>query len=876
MKKIYEPDFLRDTVEFYYKYNPDTLMPLLMTALAVNGDLKVGTCCDPGATVFCSLDPGEVAQYDWVRKDPEIGRVVEETRTEGAPGIFASAVLNQDLQEIYDTLQVHDTRTVVQEFHHRIGVLVQHSGNAASERAYRQYAALRLAGMLAEAPRTWLKRNFLPIANDLLEHSGVQPRRSRMVVAEALTSLLRYNGKGTVYNPFAGCALAAAMLGAGDRLFADGDQNPTLLAAARLLVYGTGGPVNAVRCEDSRTWRGGEAFDFVLSTYLGYVDGKTAFDFCLGRCLGTSGWTGRYAGVVSPREFFENRSAEVEEAMNRGWISTIVLLPFGEVAVLVDASPRKNKCDRVCFYDMTHPMLGGRDIKKLLSEPYFARILPLRDVKKKQFMRELIAPKPEEISGKRLVCLKDYVSRIPRRIYDLRGRKAKDRVLAYINRQEVRGQMVLGVDDILRKDVTTLFGPAYRLTRDSLIVNTKGAPNPRLFDADDGAAFFQDGYAFALKEDTDIIWLMTELQEDYVLRQLHPYGMDEMLPEPFTEGQFLNLKLYVEEEGPNFLDDADSPEGQVDMDENADKLEPGTILRGNSMTYTIQKFLGSGFFGYAYSASAEDRALGGTKRVVLKEFFPMRFYHREGIRAVINDPDDRDMINENLEKFYEESSIMGRLGSIPDSHIVPALDSFVSEQTGTAYYVMPFIESGSLEDLQMSGFDFTEPMLIRQVVVPMCKALKTAHAHRVLHLDIKPENILVDANGEALLTDFGVANQYDQDGRLIERKGLHSASDYSAPEAKFADGGMARFGAQSDIFGLAATIFDLASPDLSPHPVMDFSEEDRDLRASLAGAGYTQAFADAVIAGLQFSATSRPKNAQTFLNLFPGYENMKI
>jgi hypothetical protein len=57
---------------------------------------------------------------------------------------------------------------------------------------------------------------------------------------------------------------------------------------------------------------------------------------------------------------------------------------------------------------------------------------------------------------------------------------------------------------------------------------------------------------------------------------------------------------------------------------------------------------------------------------------------------------------------------------------------------------------------------------------------------------------------------------------------------------------------------------------------MDFSDQDKDLRINLAEANCSDAFINAIIAGLQFSATSRPKDAQAFLNLFPGCENIKL
>ena len=87
---------------------------------------------------------------------------------------------------------------------------------------------------------------------------------------------------------------------------------------------------------------------------------------------------------------------------------------------------------------------------------------------------------------------------------------------------------------------------------------------------------------------------------------------------------------------------------------------------------------------------------------------------------------------------------------------------------------------------------------------------------------------------------------------------------------------MVRFGEQPDIYGLAATLYYLATEREDPHSVMDLSEQDLDLRENLDMYGFSKQFADAIVAGLQHSATSRPKNAQAFLNLFPGCEKMKL
>ena len=344
------------------------------------------------------------------------------------------------------------------------------------------------------------------------------------------------------------------------------------------------------------------------------------------------------------------------------------------------------------------------------------------------------------------------------------------------------------------------------------------------------------------------------------------------MPESFTEDQVLALKLnrpVAEEDLPDFGGAGDSSEA------DADKLPFGQKLKGEKTVYTIHQFLGHGYFGYTYSALAHNEATGEEKEVVLKEFYPWRYYHRDGIKACLNDPDQAVFEEENRKKFIEEAKIMHRLGLTPDSHIVPAYEYFKSEDTDTVYYVMPFYNDGSLEDLQNSGFTFSEDMLIKHVVIPMCKALNIAHRNKVLHLDIKPENILVDEQGDAVLIDFGVAKQYDDDNNIISREGLTEYSMFASPELQ-TWGGMVHFGEQPDIYGVAATLYYLATDCEEPHPIMDLSEQDQDIRENLNDYHFSAQFADAVVAGLQFSASSRPKNAQAFLKLFPGCEDIKL
>ena len=859
---------MKESLENYYRYNPDTLMPLFMLSMSVQGKLSITTDVPQGSVAFGRILIEEVLAYDWVRKNASLRKVLSDAYENGASELCAVAEMPESLKQIYDTFHHYDTFTVEQEYHHRIGILYNHSSNKASDTALRQYATLMLAqGMINESIED-LGKNYLEIANDILVMSGLQPERPRLQVARTLAALLDYDYRkgGKVYNPFAGCGIAAAMLGVGDALYADGDVNDKILAVSRILNYCTsGGKMGNIVQRDSGKWEVGFRPDYILSTYRGYVNDMPAFDFCLSKCLEIDGWNGKFAGIISPKDIFERQSPQMRQALDRDWVHTIVLLPFGEVAVLIDTD--KSACYRkkVRFFNGNHPMLSNVDIKALLNGDLYADFIPTRTAKQKNGFRSYIGIELEIRKGCNLVRLGDVVRKISARTYSLKGLPAADRILMTLN-PDVKYDKIVPNDSnaFQRRKIANLFCPAYKLQGKALVVNDSGDLQPRIIDCSQGTAFFQGGYAFELLPDTDTSWLIGELQQDYVGRQLHPYGTDVLLHEHFSEEHVLNLVLNKP------VPTADS---EPDIDTN--KLEAGFVLHGENTEYQIHRFLGHGYFGFAYTAGFHNLKTGEKKEVVLKELFPLKYFHRLYGKLVVNDYKQYGSFNweSDVTNFKKEAEIMNHLGQTEDSHIVPAFEVFYSKDTETYYYSMPFYSKGSLEDLQNSYFDFSEDMLIKKVVLPMCKALNLAHKNRVLHLDIKPENILVEDNGDAVLTDFGVAKQYNEDGEVIYWTSTHSVSEYAAPELKTKSDVMIRFSPLPDIYGLAATLYNLATFE-EPHPITDFSDEEEDCVDRLEIQGFSEKFARAVASGLLVS--TRPKDAQTFLNLFPGCENIKL
>ncbi|MCA9685173.1 MAG: serine/threonine protein kinase, partial [Myxococcales bacterium] len=99
-----------------------------------------------------------------------------------------------------------------------------------------------------------------------------------------------------------------------------------------------------------------------------------------------------------------------------------------------------------------------------------------------------------------------------------------------------------------------------------------------------------------------------------------------------------------------------------------------------------------------------------------------------------------------------------------------------------------------------------------QVLISVCNAVDFAHDRGILHLDLKPDNVMIGSHGEVLLVDWGVAAALEDDGEgrlplVAERKGIVGTPAYMAPEMAGGDG--AALGRHSDVYLLGATLFEV-------------------------------------------------------------------
>ena len=156
----------------------------------------------------------------------------------------------------------------------------------------------------------------------------------------------------------------------------------------------------------------------------------------------------------------------------------------------------------------------------------------------------------------------------------------------------------------------------------------------------------------------------------------------------------------------------------------------------------------------------------------------------------------------HLKRFRLEAEAAARL---EHPGIVPIHE--VGERDGSCYFSMKFVEGG-----QLDASPKREPMPIRQAVELIAKVARTvhyAHEHGILHRDIKPGNILLDAKGEPHLTDFGLARLVESDSSVTQTLDVLGTPSYMAPEQ--AVGNNAAVSSVTDVYGLGAVLYQLVT-----------------------------------------------------------------
>lgn len=237
-------------------------------------------------------------------------------------------------------------------------------------------------------------------------------------------------------------------------------------------------------------------------------------------------------------------------------------------------------------------------------------------------------------------------------------------------------------------------------------------------------------------------------------------------------------------------------------------LRVGTLLRN---IYRIDRYLSSGGFGNTYVATNVEF----DEVVAIKEFFIKGVSQRDSNKTTVSvsNSDNYDLFDKQLQKFKKEAR---RIRKLKNGHIVQVHDLF--EENGTAYYVMDYIDGESLSermDRIHSPLSEAEVMLYYPQILD---ALKAVHDKGIFHLDLKPGNVMVDAQGNVKLIDFGASKQQDTEkGAKDSNSTLMCYTNGYAPREQM-ERSFEKIGPWTDIYALGATLYALLTHQQPPMP----------------------------------------------------------
>ena len=248
-------------------------------------------------------------------------------------------------------------------------------------------------------------------------------------------------------------------------------------------------------------------------------------------------------------------------------------------------------------------------------------------------------------------------------------------------------------------------------------------------------------------------------------------------------------------------------------------LRVGTVLHG---TYRIDRYLSSGGFGNTYVAT--NIQFG--EQYAIKEFFMRGISQRDNNNTTVSvsNTDNRETFASKLEKFKKEAR---RLRKLNNEHIVRVHDLF--EENGTAYYVMDYIDGENLSDrMKRTGNPLSEAEVM-QLLPQILDALQAAHKEGILHLDLKPANIMVDRQGVVKLIDFGASKQQSAQGGATTSTAVSYTNGYAPREQM--EQNLEKFGPWTDFYALGATLYTLLTNKKPPLPsdIDDDGSEDKHL-----------------------------------------------
>lgn len=286
-------------------------------------------------------------------------------------------------------------------------------------------------------------------------------------------------------------------------------------------------------------------------------------------------------------------------------------------------------------------------------------------------------------------------------------------------------------------------------------------------------------------------------------------------------------------------------------------LKPGTRLHAGK--YSVERLLGQGGFGITYRG--RDASLD--RLVAIKEYFPNGCI-RAGATVQPGGAVTISQFQQERRRFLDEAKV---LAQFRHEAIVQVYASF--EENNTAYMAMELVQGRPLIEMIEQRGSLPEAEALKYIV-QVSQALREVHKAKMLHRDIKPDNIIVADSGRAVLIDFGTARQFAA-GKT--RRMTAMLTQGYAPLEQY--GQQARFGTYTDIYALCATFYHVVTGQI-PVQATDRASGVDLTPPYRVKAAVSRRVSDAIMWGLEMNATERPQTIDDFLGAIdPGIPDSK-
>ncbi|MEO0594995.1 MAG: serine/threonine-protein kinase [Chloroflexota bacterium] len=194
--------------------------------------------------------------------------------------------------------------------------------------------------------------------------------------------------------------------------------------------------------------------------------------------------------------------------------------------------------------------------------------------------------------------------------------------------------------------------------------------------------------------------------------------------------------------------------------------------------YFMEDFIGKGGHGAVYRATHVETE------------------HEVAIKVMLPEHESDEIL---LKRLRQEAAI---IRDLRHPHIVPLIEMWEDDYgIGIA---MPYLSGGDLRQI-IKRQEILTPEQLSHILNQICGALDAAHAAQIIHRDIKPENILLDENGNAYLTDFGVAKRMNRQNAITTVGSVIGSPNYLSPEQIVG----AELSNRTDIYAIGILIYEM-------------------------------------------------------------------